>query len=286
MKIKTKQSKTDFQTEKLPHTRTQVFWDVLKINWRTFFVLAFVLFAGFVPMLLCLFFRDNYALGLSVRMSRGEISKEAALSLYKYAHLICAGACWVSFYFLAVAICFATRFIRQMIWYEPIFVKEDLAKALKNGYGSAAICATFAGIILVVSKLMLFISNNAIVQIIPAAIFIPFISMPLLLTYVQSTIYLGKFSQLLKNSIALYIKEALKVLLFGLLLLLPILFALMDQFLMVKYIVLSAYLLVFENLFILMFYLVCNHIFDKYINREQFPEIYKKGLYIEPESMK
>ena len=279
MKIKTKQSQTDFQVNQLPHNRVQVFWDVLKLHWRTFLILDLVLFVGILPLLAVLFFRDNYALGLAAKVAEGTMSAEDRLATLKYAHLICAGICWVCLYIFAIAVCFVTRFIRQLSWYEPLFVKEDLSMALKTGYGTAAICATFAGIIIVIQKAMLFVTDIIWIQVIPVAIFLTFIGLPLLLTFVQSTMYIGKFSQMLKNGVIIYFKEAPKVLLFGLLLFTPLLFTMLEQFLIVKYIVVVAYVILFETLFIFMFYLCCNSIFDKYINKEQFPQIYRKGLY-------
>lgn len=282
MKIKTKQSKTEFQSNLLPHNRKQVFWDVIKLHWRTLLVLSLIFLVGILPLLTCLFIRDQYALTLTAKVANGTMSAEDRLATLKYAHLICAGACWLCLYVFAIAVCIVCHFIRQLVWYEPLFVKEDLGLALKNGYKGAAICVTFAGIILVVQKAMLFVTDNVFLQIIPVAIFIPFVALPLLLAFTQSTIYLGKFSQLLKNAILMYIKEAPIMLLFGLLLFTPLLFTIWEQFLIVKYIVLIICLLIFEVSFIMMFYLGCNYIFDKYINKENFPQLYKKGLYIEP----
>ena len=88
MKIKTKQSQTDFQVNQLPHNRVQVFWDVLKLHWRTFLILDLVLFVGILPLLAVLFFRDNYALGLAAKVAEGTMSAEDRLATLKYAHLI------------------------------------------------------------------------------------------------------------------------------------------------------------------------------------------------------
>ena len=282
MNIKTKQSATEFEMNQLPHNRKQVFWDVIKLHWRMLLVLSLVLLIGLLPLLTCLFLRDQYALILTSRVNDGSMSPEDRLATLKVAYLICAGACWLCLYIFAIAVCIVLRFIRQLIWYEPIFIKEDISTGLKNGYKGAAICATFAGIIIVVHRLMLFVSDNVFVQIIPVAIFIPFIALPLLLAFIQSTIYIGSFSQMIKNAIAMYIKEAPIVLLFGLLLLSPLLFSIMEQFIIVKYIVVVVYIYLFEVAFIMMFSLGANHIFDKYINKEQFPQMYKKGLYVEP----
>ncbi len=281
MKIKTKQSAVEFNENMLPQTRTQVFFDVIKLHWRVFLILGLVLLIGFAPLLVCIFIRDNYALALSIKVNNGEISAGERLTLVKYAHLFCALGCWVSLYFLAIFICIIVRIISRLIWYEPIFIKDDIRLALSNGYKTAAICATFVGLILVVQKAMLFVTDNIFLQIVPVAIFVPFIAFPLLLCFMQSTIYQGSFSQLMKNAIVMYIKEALKVLLFGLLLLLPILLSILEKYLIVKYIAIVLYLFFFENLFIMMFQLCCNHIFDKFINKEQYPQIYRKGLWNE-----
>lgn len=282
MNIKTKQSATEFEMNQLPHNRKQVFWDVIKLHWRMLLVLSLVLLVGLLPLLTCLFIRDQYALVLAARVNDGTMSPEDRLATLKIVYLICAGACLICLYIFALAVCIVVRFVRQLIWYEPIFVKEDIAMGIKNGYKGAAICSTFAGIIIVVHRLMLFVTDNVFVQIIPVAIFIPFIALPLLLAFIQSTIYIGSFSQMLKNAIAMYIKEAPIVLLFGLLLFTPLLFTMLEQFLIIKHIVVVVYIYFFELAFIMMFSLGSNYIFDKYINKEQFPQMYKKGLYVEP----
>lgn len=278
---KNKVAKTDFTSEKLPHNRKEVFFDVLKMHWRTVLILALLVVIAFLPLCVIAFFRDNYGLALSIKVQEGSMSAEDRLATMKIVHIIAAGCEWASLYFACLFVGPIVRIIRQLVWNEPLFFKEDFIKGLKNNYKNGAIVATMTGIVMVITKVTLLIGNNGIVQAIPLALFLAFIVPPMILTYCMGSIYNGKFFKLFKNSILIYIKEAPLMIVFAFLLVGPIFLSFMDNNLIAKYIIAACLLFFVIPLTSIIYYLYANHIFDKWINKEKFPDFYKKGIYIE-----
>lgn len=275
-KIKARSS--DYQYSDLPKNRTQVFFDVIKNQWRKLMFLGLLLLIAFLPYITIIFFRDNYVLGISKSLSEGAINKVDAYKLFCVSHLIAAGASWLSFYFTAFILGGVVRIIRQLVWGEPVFLKEDLVIGGKQNYRFGAILATFFGGIIVLSSLMYFATDNQIIQHIPLALFIAFLVPPLLITYMEGTIYNGSFRMLFHNAVLMYIKKAPHALLFTFILLSPILFRYIESFLVLKYILIVVVVFFILVLLLMMFYLFSCYLFDIYINPQLYPEMMRKGL--------
>lgn len=275
---KIKAKSTDYQVADLPKNRTQVFFDVIKNQWRKLLLLGVILFIAFLPYIIIIFFRDNYALGLSKALADKEIGDIDAYKLFCVSHLIASFASWLSFYFTAFLFGGVVRIIRQLIWGEPVFFKEDLIIGGKQNYKFGAILSTFFGAVLVLNSLVLFTKPSVIVQSLPMALFIAFLLPPLLLTYFQGTIYNGNFKSLFHNSVLIYIKKAPHALLFTFILILPFFFKFIDSFLVLKYILIVASILFLVVFFIMMFSLFSCYVFDIYINPQFYPEIVRKGM--------
>jgi len=275
---KIKARATDFEYTDLPKNRVEVFFDVLKNQWRKLALLGLLTFVAFFPYIITIFLRDNYLLGISYSLSKGKISQTDAYKLYCISHLIAAGISWITFYFTAFMMGGVIRIIRQLIWQEPVFFKEDFTIGSKQNFKFGAIASTFFGIALVVSKIVLFFSNNGIVQAIPMAIFIAFLVPPLLLTYMEGTIYSGSFKQLFRNASLIYIKRAPTMLLFSFILISPIFLKYIENIIVLKYILIIVILVFVLILLILIYYLFSNSIFDNFINKENYPELIRKGM--------
>ncbi|MCQ3034897.1 MAG: hypothetical protein MJ248_01535 [Bacilli bacterium] len=279
MKVKT--SKEDFEFSNLPRNRKEVFFDVFKIHWRLIFGIGGLLLLAFLPTLAILFFRDNYCLGLAIKVNSGEVTKETYNSYVKYAHLIASIAVWLSLYIFSIVFSGLMRIYRQLVWLEPLFFKEDFVKGIKDNYKSCAITFTFFGLLLVACKLTNLFTDNVVVQAIPIALSLVIIVPVLTLTLYQSAIYSGGYFMLLKNAPLFYIKDALRVILFTAILYSPLLLGIMNSYLPIKYIVAVVIVLFILPFTLLIYQLFSNYIFDKFINITQYPELVNKGMYKE-----
>ena len=232
--MKQKAATNDFEYSNLPSNRRGVFFDIIKIHWRLIIAIGGLLLLGLLPTLAILFFRDNYCLGLVISMN--EENKEIHLMYAKYAHVIASVAVWLSLYIFAIVFSGLMRVYRQLVWYEPLFFKEDFIKGIKDNYKPVAITFTFFGMMFVACNLTTFFTDNLIVKAIPVALSLVFLLPPLTLALYQSAIYSGKYSQLLKNASLFYIKDALRIILFTFILYSPLLLEIMNSFLPIKYI--------------------------------------------------
>ena len=118
---------------------------------------------------------------------------------------------------------------------------------------------------------------TTIICYLPIALGIVLIIPVLLIVIFQIPIYQNTYMQYLKNGVVFYGKSAFKTL--GLMislfipylpLFIPNVYSAIISIIVICFIVLP--------ITILALVLYCNHLFDEYLNKEQFKEIYKKGL--------
>ena len=117
-----------------------------------------------------------------------------------------------------------------------------------------------------------------IVKVLPLgmcyAVFLP----PLLYSLALTQIYTNKVTSEYKNAFILYIKTFPLTIVATLAVMIPVFFELIPTFVL-KHILLLVYILLFFPFAITGAYLFFISRFDMYINKEQFPEVYHKGLY-------
>lgn len=276
---KRKQRPTDLTYQNLPQNRKEAFFDIWKTNWRAMFLITLTILITMLPILIGLFMQDSIIGSINDQMSKDPLDIKEGTSNICFVSLITSLIVWLYLYIACIPLSVITRMLRQLSWYEPIFVKEDILLGIKNNYKSAAISSTFIGIILVISKLTLYINMNPFIQAIPLGIFVAILLPPIILTYLQSNIYNGKYFSLLKNGIIMYIKSFPLTILIILLIVSPVLFNLIDSLIFLKYGLLVGAIILLEPSLFLILHLYTNKIFDKYINEHNFKELVNKGLF-------
>lgn len=279
MKIKNKVSGTDFEAQNLPHHRGQLFVDVIKLQWRKLFLMGFLVLVGFLPVIIVLFYRDNYIANITANYLAGNITLEMRQKAAKTAHFYTGLLTWALTYVAIIPLAGAARIYRQLAWNEPVFIKEDFQRGIKDNYRIAAICSTIFGFVLIISKLIIVLSDNILLPMIPVAIFLACIFPMLLIAFFQSTIYQGNFKTFMKNAFLIFIRDALRIYLFSLMMLLPLAFNLIETHALWKYGLIIAYILFLFPLTYLAFAIFSNYLFDKYINHIHYPHLSRKGLY-------
>ena len=273
-----KARKTDFTEMDLPRNRAMVFFDVYRLHWRRIAALGFFSLLALLPYLVLLFFRDHYAVALNALVQAGEMTAEVARASFVRVHLYASIGAWVSFYWAAFLIGGIARVIRQLVWAEPLFWKEDFLRGAKENFKFGAILATFFGTLSLVSASTLALGNHPVLQSIPLALFLVFLAPPLIITYWEGTIYTGGFFKLLKNATLMYVKSVPMSLLLSLVLLSPIFLKYIQSNLMLKYGILLGIILLFLSGFLMMTGLWSNHLFDRFINEQEYPQLVRKGM--------
>jgi hypothetical protein len=171
------------------------------------------------------------------------------------------------------------QIVRQLLWQEPLFLWDDFKKGIKNNAVAFMLTAFFVILPEFVLSLMPNVEWMNILKGICAVTVIPIGGWVM----AQAVYYRLGVMDSLRNSIVFYVKAFPATLLLEILLLMP--FYLVETYvlhLMVRYIlilVLAAVLIVPLTMIGILY---ANSLFDHYINKENYPQLYKKGL--RPES--
>lgn len=240
--------------------------------------LAMTLFA--LPALIVFFwcFMEVYLLG--------KISAENAVELYSiqmrmYLWLIPSVA------LLSVGAAGGFYVIRRLAWGEHEFFIKEFGRGIKSNAAQSAICGVlftcFVGALgYAVNILNLnFNLSSTYWMLFVVQVFLSALALIILLfQYSIIAVYSDGMFRIIKNSFALSLMSLPRSVAILLLILLPIFLLLTFGGVYWVYLVAIIFLaLVGFGYGVLLFTLHAHSVFDKYINRTDFPDIYKKGLY-------
>ncbi len=273
----------DFTTDKMPSSRPQVFFDVYKNRFSTMLLLGLVLLLFCLPAIIAAAIFNVKIYEIRLSFSQGAISEieflknVAQLENGKNVFLI------LGFFFVFLGVCGAFEVLRRLVWQEGLFFGHDFFKGVKDGVKSSAICALVSGLLNYAANATLNLSSASedfAVNLATAAAFgglvialslIPFI-------FTQSTIYDLPFSHKVKNAFLLSMRTAYISIPLALLYIAPI--VILNFVGNLAYFILLATLpILFYTPLVLVNILYCDSVLDEYVNKENFPQIYKKGIY-------
>lgn len=267
-KFKIKRSAdTDFTEAQLPHNRIDAFFDCIKLRWREFFIIGFIIMLSMLPIFALGLVRDNL---IADAINKNEIANAQYTLLF-------FDAVSILFYLLpAVAFAGAFRVIRNIAWADIVFFKEDFKDGIKLNFKIFSFVFLLVGTgIFLVDYFMISAPDTfkgvpiglSVMLLIPIAIFI----------IVQGTLYNISFSAALRNGVYLFAKSILRSFIASLVTVMPIVFSLLSDTI-TKHICLVGYMVVFMPLVCLGLFLFGCSVLDKHINAKSHPEIVGKGL--------
>ncbi len=278
--------KLDATTLNLPHNRFQVFWDTLKIRWDIYLKIGGLLFLFAIPLFLVVIFANIYQLSLIQSYAQGTIDalqyRSASFYLTIFSTLLEA----IMLLVIAIAMSGIARIIKRLIFYEPIQFRDDFFLGVKENYKPYLAITSIFAIIYFVSLTMFKLSSFAgditlmskvlyyIPLVLALIIFIP----AFCLIYYQVGIYKNTISGYIKNGFILFIKFPWFWIIGVNIIFIPIYFLFMRN----MYVILilgASYLLFILPIAIIIGHIYACYIFDIYINKDNYPSIYDKGIY-------
>ena len=262
----------------LPRNRREVFFDLIKHRKMTLFSLSSFTFMFFIPLAVDLFY-FNYVESLAIAADK----KDHLFSLLFYSMLIMLPCMIVGFIGLAGAFYVA----KKMVWQEGISMAHDFSIGIKENWKHALINGVLFGLFLfglVVggSYLAIFTPIQPIwTGIGIGAIILMFMlfGMVISLNFTQDVYYQNTYMITMKNSfffLALMNWKVLLIFLFST--------GVVITLACFNMITLGIGLLLFailNSVVIILYTLVSHSAFDKYINKEHYPDMVNKGLYKE-----
>ena len=260
----------------LPTNRKEVFFDLLKYRKMNLFALSCYTFMFFIPLAVDLIY-FNFLESMAIAAEKNEY----LFSLLFYSMLIMLPCMVIGFIGLAGGFYVAKR----MVWQEGISLASDFFKGIKENWKHAVI----NGVIFGLTLFALIVGGSYLIMNVPVhpvvkgigigALVLVFslFSMVIALNFTQGVYYENSYGVTLKNSFSflgllnwrvllIYLLSTASVVVLGLFNLLTLAIGL---FLFA----------VLNSVVIILYTLISHSAFDKYINKEHYPEMVNKGLY-------
>lgn len=282
-KRKPKVAKIDFTEASLPHSRRDVFRDVLKNRWKDLLKVGALLLLFSLPLLVFGAVGEINAANIYAEYKNGAISAETYASEVAASNGAFALIKIIGYIIFSVGIAGSARVLRQIIWDEPLFFFEDFKDGIKIYGGQFALAMFLYGLC---SYTVVFFSSaaNGILYAIALGLGV-FILLPAMFFWLsERTVYANKIGENIRNGFMFYVRTLFKSI--GMLLLAFLPFTLeyvLEFFGLYNFIFKYSYLLICTFLLlplgIMLWLLYTYSVFDKYINAELFPEILHKGFY-------
>lgn len=265
----------------LPKNRKEVFFDFIKHRKMNLFALSTFTFMFFIPLAVDLFY-FNYLEAIAVANEKYEY----LFSLIFYSMLIMIPLMILGF----IGLTGAFYVTKKMVWQEGIMLASDFFRGIKENWLHGFINGLIFGLLLfglVVggSYLFIFAPIGAIwkgIGIGALILIFLFFGMVFPLEFAQAVYYSNSYFVTLKNSFAFL--GLLNWRIFVTFILSTGVVVTLASLNMVTLIIGMFLFAILNSVVILLYTLFAHHAFDKYINKDHYPEMVNKGLYIDKEA--
>ena len=272
-KRKNRAAKQEFTENMLPVDRKQMFFDCIKQRYDVILKCGLVLLIASLPLFATILY-GNFAFSNLQSDAESTDRAQNAVALLQIIALIDI-PCYM---FLGVGFAAISRILRQLIWGEPIFFFFHLRMGIKQNCKSFLLLFFLYGFINAINTFVSTLFADNFFSFLPTIItFLFFIPIGLYMLS-QSVFYANGFGKNFNNGLALYFKTAPFVWIF---IALIFSFSLINLIglLFVRIIIRSVAVLVILPLLSIAWLLYSCHVFDKFVNPQNHPEIIGKGLY-------
>ena len=279
-------AKTDYLYSSLPNTRKDAFKDVYKHNFLTILKCGVALLVSTIPVLLFSIFMDVGRLGMTTAYYT-EDDLAGVLLIWNISRAIGISLLLILVLFVLSG---AIRVLKLVIYQEGVSFSCDLKVGIKENFVPMLV---FFSIYIIVFNITNSLRLLFLPQYIGLGILLIFLILftPMLLwAFLTISVYQTKIWEYVKNSFFFFIRTLGFTLLFVLALLWPFIISSLVADNLLSIPVSPIYIAAKTTIFIVMaiFYYPCFIVitllfassqFDKYINKDNYPEIYRKGLY-------
>lgn len=263
----------DYTEADLPLTRKDVFFDCYKERFSLIFRLGLMCFSFLVPLIIISILRDAYV--YSAWLAQPEQTNENYIAVCYAADAVFGLFKIIAQTLFAVLFAGVVQIQRQMLWNEPIFFGDDFKKGLKSNSLRFGV-TTF---ILALINYALSMLTGSITAYILIGVFLAII-LPVSIWFMLQGIYyrLGVLASI-KNALLMYLKTFPFTILLLVCTVVPFwLITNLIPYMLAKYLVLIVLAVIYIIPLTMCWMLYALHIFDRYLNKEHYPQIYRKGM--------
>ena len=273
--------KTDLTVKELPHTRKQIFLDLLKNQKRQMVSLSMLLFVFLLPLVVDIILFNMFIIGVPTGQ---EGYASTIFSLIFYMMIIAIPCSMIGF----VGLSGLAHVCKNIAWQNAVLFGPEFFVGIKKNWKQSLVFGLIWGIslfLLVVGSLFMVRtqagSDQPWVQCIGIGLcIVQFIVLSIICVYslTYSCYYSNTIWQVFRNSFVFFVAKFFKNL--GLFILttgLVVGLMFVDFIAQIVIIIVIAFL---SSFMMIAWTLLSHEAFDQYINKDHYPEYYKKGLYI------
>lgn len=268
---KVKVSKTDFLISDLPKNRKELFFDIIKNQWRILLLVALIVFVIFLPFILLRYYNLIIINELSNQKNNNDIfNAYVAYNLINFFVI----------YLMGILFGGVQRIYKKLCYNEGLFIGADFIKGIKENFKDFSVLFLIYGAlyflleVLYMNYLIEGSSLYYLFKVVNYGIFLPLLVICLCL----SAIYTDPILRKIKASCKIYFKYFPKIILVLLIGIFPLGLLFIGKT-FVQLLIPMVYCLLYLPLFYVIVCLIMNNFFDKEINEKNFPNLYGKGMY-------
>lgn len=279
-----KPNKIEYTRDMMPHTRKEVFFDVLKLQWKSLLALGALVLLASLPLIACFLVEQIYS---SIILD-GVTSMENTAEYMAAANKISVLSSTISFIqipffaILGVVLAGIARIIRQYAYEECVHFSTDFSEGVKQNWKQALILSLTASTIGAISAFAYGLRGLAdgmanLITALPMMLFVVLFIPIAAVIAVLIPVYNNSFSCNLKWAVFVFAKKPFRVIISLILASMVFAVALLPNFyagLLGR--IIGAILL---PIAMLGFYLSIFDVLDELINKDNYPEIVGKGTF-------
>ena len=288
----------DYARDKLPSNRWELFWDIFKGRFGKLFIINFLTLIFILPIAMLIFFRyvSLVSYGMSYPFNTGfGVGYLAPVALTGLSEQIVFNTDVKMFLLLPILSLIASvglsgglYIIRNLVWTEGVFVANDFWKGVKQNFKQIALTCFIYSIFLYVSIATIDLANYNVaigensrwlyfVILAFTILVISFITIMVMHMLTLCVTYEYKFFELVRNAFFFTIGNFVTSIVFLALGGAFILLLLFDGFIFyLSLIILAIFGL---SLFMLVWTVFCQHLYDKFLNDKVKGAVKNRGIY-------
>ena len=268
----------DYDLSSLPATRKEAFKDVYRHNFKTIFTSGLFLLLFSLPLIVFLIGMNVARLGINL----DRYSPETLDSVLLVWDLILNCGVAILLYVVVIGLMGVMRIIKLLVWQEGINFRHDFNVGVKENFKYFSLFYLFGALIYLLTYAVYLFLLSFVFGIALLILFIVLFVPLLFWCYMTVNVYQTTLGNYLKNTMFFYTKTVGLSLLFTLLAIWPFFVVLLPSnayILFIKFPILIVMLLMYYPFLLVVGTLYAFSKYDFHINKDDYPEIYQKGLY-------
>lgn len=276
-----KYRKDDFSINDLPLTRRKQFFDIFKNDWKTLLLLGLILLLFSIPYLAIDGIHWFIKFNLPTQLYGDEGTEEMVNQAMKLTEILYEACLVISSLFISIALAGSARVLKRLVHAEGVLFKEDFFQGIKmNSLQFLLLMFIYSSLRFASRAVYIYISDipiysDIVLGVSTGILFLLFVPI-LLFMFSECSIYKMKFITNFKNSYQLAIHSYLWIVIFSIIIFGVYFMRYIEH--PILRIGLDSLLILLSPIYLLSLSLFTMSKFDIFINKDNYKDIYRKGL--------